>query len=120
MVYRNSGKQKEALEAARQAMFLFQETRDYYRAAMATRNLGKLCRAAKDRAGCEQAFKDAIEQFRRCNELAAAEETERELAALTRKIGLPWWAWLIIGLLVSGVAYILLAYILLFLSGVLK
>lgn len=109
-VYRNSGRPKEALEAARQAMCLFQETRDYYRGAMATRNFAKLCRAGKDRPGCEQAFKDAIDLFRRCNEIALADETERELAALTRKVGLPWWAWLIIGLIGLALVFTILTF----------
>lgn len=114
-VYRNSGRPKEALEAAREAMRLFQETRDYYRGAMATRNFGKLCRASKDRAGCEQAFKDAIAQFRCSHEIGLAEETERELAALGKKIGLPWWTWVIIGLIVSVLVYIILLF-----AGVVK
>jgi tetratricopeptide (TPR) repeat protein len=107
-VYQSRGQQKEALEAARQAMLLFQETRDFYRAAMSTRNYAKLCRATKDRAGCEQAFKDAIEQFRRCNETKAAEETERELSALTRKVGLPWWAWVLLAGLSAFIVYLTL------------
>lgn len=105
-VYQGSGQPQKALEAAREAMQLFQETRDFYRAATATRNFAKLCRATKDRAGCEQAFRDAIEQFRQCNDLQLAEETERELAALTRKVGLPWWAWLIIALLILSLIYL--------------
>jgi tetratricopeptide (TPR) repeat protein len=107
-VYQGSGQPAQALEAAREARQLFQETRDFYREAMATRNFAKLCRATKDRTGCEQAFKDAIEQFRRCNDLQAAEETERELAGLTRKVGLPWWAWLLIVLVGLPIVYYLL------------
>jgi len=118
-VYQGSGQPRQALEAAREARQLFQETRDFYREAMATRNFAKLCRATKDRTGCEQAFKDAIEQFRRCNDLQAAEETERELAGLTRKVGLPWWAWLLIVLLGSPLIYYLLL-ILLSALGIIK
>ena len=63
----------------------------------------------KDRAGCEQAFRTAIDQFRQCNDLQLAEETERELAALTRKVGSPWWpwwVWLIIALLIFSLIYL--------------
>jgi tetratricopeptide (TPR) repeat protein len=108
-VYQASHRPKEALESARAAMRLFQETRDYYRGAMATRNFAKLCRVAKDRSACEQAFRDAIEQFRRCNEIDAVRETERELASLTRKIGLPWWAWLLVALVILLVVYFALS-----------
>jgi tetratricopeptide (TPR) repeat protein len=104
-VYQASHQPKQALEAARTAMQLFQETRDLYRGAMATRNFAKLCRTAKDRSACEQAFRDAIEQLRRCNEIDAAKDTERELAGLTRKVGLPWWAWLLIVLLILPLIY---------------
>jgi tetratricopeptide (TPR) repeat protein len=114
-VYQNRHQPKVALEAAREAVRLFKETRDFYRAATATRNLARVCRATKDRAGCEQAFRDAIEQFRRCNEINAAKDTERELAAFLRKVGLPWWAWLVIGFLVS-----LLVYLALLAFGVIK
>jgi tetratricopeptide (TPR) repeat protein len=99
-VYLASHQPDQALEAARGAMLLFQETRDVYRAAMATRNYAKLCRTGNDRAACEQAYRDAIDQFRRCDEQGLARETERELASFVRKVGLPWWAWILIVLLV--------------------
>jgi tetratricopeptide (TPR) repeat protein len=108
-VYQGSGRPEQALEAARGAMQLFQETRDAYRGAVATRHFAKLCRASKNRVGCENALKDAIEQFRRCNEMRLVRDTERELAALTQRVGLPWWAWLLSAVLILFLTYFVLA-----------
>lgn len=95
-VYQNLKLIEKAINASQQAIGLFREMRAWYDAAVATRNLARLYRNMQNLYSSQEVFQEAVNLFEQCNESEKAEETRKELMALSRKVCLPWWIWLAI------------------------
>jgi tetratricopeptide (TPR) repeat protein len=108
-VLQNSGDPVAAADSCRQAIALFRDVRDTYNAARALRTLARLCRTAGDKPGALASLQAAREAFTRAGQDVEAAAVEREIALLDRRIGLPWWAWLCLGLFLLFIAAVVLA-----------
>ena len=96
-LYQNLKLFDEAVNSSKSAIALFIQTRDIYNAAMASRNLARLYRNLENVELAQEAYKEAINLLRRCTDgQEDIEDLEKELKSLTKKDGLPWWAWLCI------------------------
>lgn len=107
-VYQNLKLVDKAINASQQAIGLFTEMRAWYDTAVATRNLARLYRNMQNVYSSQEAFREAVKLFEQCNESEKAEETQKELMTLSRKVGLPWWIWLAI---ILFILFILLSII---------
>jgi len=108
-VYRNLNINQQAIEVSHQAINLFGQMKDRYNVALVKRNLGKLYRSLKKSDLSKKLFIEAIELFKRCDELTEAETTQKELEYLTsKKSGLPWWGW---GAVILAGLFLLLMFI---------
>ena len=95
-VYQNRKLYKKAIDTSQRSIILFKETRDYYNAAVATLNLARLFRNVKEVSESRDYYKYAIELFEQSNAHNKTEEVNKELIALDKRIGFPWWIWLAI------------------------
>ena len=93
-VYRNLELFDKAIEASKQAIYQFKEIRAPHRAAVATRNLARLYRNIENIYSSREFFQQAIDMFEKCDESDQAAEVRKELTSLSGKLGLPWWIWL--------------------------
>lgn len=85
-----------AIEACTRAIRLFEAVRHPLGLARAKRMLGRLY-LTRDADVARRALTDAAELFERSGADAEAQETRAELGAIGHHVGLPWWAWLVIG-----------------------
>lgn len=106
-VLQNSGDPAAAADSCRQAIALFREVRDSYNAARAHRTLARLCRTAGNKPGALESLQASLEAFTRTGEKVEAAAVQREIALLDRRVGLPWWAWLCLGLFVVIIAAVI-------------
>lgn len=111
-LYQGQNISEKAIEVCQQAIGLFRELADFRKEALAQRNLGRLFLASNRITQARTAFADAISLFQRCSLIDEACGTQQELDAIGGVIGLPWWAWGGITLLVLLILLLILTLVL--------
>lgn len=104
------GDLKAAIDSSTRAIDLFAEMRDQCNAAIAKRNRGKLFRRMNEHERARKDFTEAFEALRTLERHAEATAVAEDLQALDVRVGLPWWAWVAIG--VFGLLVLLLVVVL--------
>lgn len=96
-VYRTLGKRAKAVEASLEALRLLDEAHDHLRAGIASRNLAAIYRDQQETDLATEAYDGAIERLERAGAGDELAVTVKLRDALSAKRGLPWWAWISIG-----------------------
>ena len=109
-VYGNLKQNDQAVTAANDAISLFADLHDTFNVALTKRNLGKLYRRMIDRVAAVRLLREAIEAFDKAGELKEANNTRRDLSALTQKTRSPgfWIAVISVIIIFVLVVYFLL------------
>jgi len=105
------GRHTEALDLNQQAIDLLTQVHDYLRAAEALRNRGRLYlhidlkriprsqradQVARAQVDARNALADAAQLFERCGASDLAADAARESVAAGKRVGIPWWGWVVI------------------------
>jgi tetratricopeptide (TPR) repeat protein len=110
-VYVNLGRLGEAIVPATQAAAYFETVGDLGKAGIAKQNLGKHFRKLGKNDSARQSFVEAIALFVKVNDASGEAAARADLASLDKQPGLPWWAWLALGVLGFFVLIILVVII---------
>jgi tetratricopeptide (TPR) repeat protein len=111
-VYQNTGQLQEAIAVSYQSSELLMQLGELYKAAVVRRNLGRLYRRAKDMTQATKAFQEVEKLFERVNARDEMNSVIAEREKLSKKIGLPWWAWVAICFIPAIVLLLILVMLL--------
>lgn len=112
-VHRGRNQVGTAITTCTKAIELFASVRNTLGSARAKRMLGRLYVEHGAAQEATSALHEAAELFVRAGATAEARDTEREVASIGRREGIPWWAWLTIAILGLALIGVLIAVIVL-------
>ena len=107
-VQASQGDLQAAIDSSNRAIDLFTEMRDLYDAALVKHNRGKLFRRMNEYERARKDFTEASEAFRTLGRPVEAAAVIEDLEGLDAQIGVPWWAWAAIALVVLSMLSIVL------------
>jgi len=101
----------EAIESSDAAVRIFAAQGDDRRAGVAKHTLGKHLRRKGDLQRARALLEEAVSLLQEAGDTKAAGAARLDLLALRAKVGLPWWAWVPIGVGALLVALLIVALI---------
>lgn len=100
-----------AMASASAAVEIFTRLNDNHHAGIAKHTLGKFQRSRGDAAAARTLFEQAAALLDAAGDAQAAATVRADLRTLSRKVGLPWWAWVGIGVFVFFILLFVIALI---------
>jgi tetratricopeptide (TPR) repeat protein len=109
-VYQGQQRLEAATEACQEAIHLFEEVGHRRGLAHAKRTLGRLYLAGGERDAARKALKESVDLFERQKAGREAAMTHEELATIDAQVGIPWWTWVPVLVLIT-ITIFLVAYV---------